>query len=284
MSPDLDLSQILRARLTKVACLAALKVGDYLRKQFGEKHSFETKEGRHNIVTDVDKAAEQMIIDTIKAHFPHHSFLCEESGESGESDQKGDGITWIIDPIDGTVNFFQQIPLFCISIAAVSGQETLTGVIYLPLIHELFTAEKGSGAYLNGTKLTVSQTAVLDNMIALTDFPYNTHENPLCCLDHFQEFAKMGVPIRQLGSSATALAYLAAGRCDTFWTTTLEPWDHAAGSLLVEEAGGKLTDFYGEPIAPNKKTSLIATNGLLHDYMTKKIAATLKKAQSDEAS
>lgn len=93
MSPDLDLSQILRARLTKVACLAALKVGDYLRKQFGEKHHFEAKEGRHNIVTEADKTAEQMIIDTIKAHFPRHSFLCEESGESGESEQKEDGIT-----------------------------------------------------------------------------------------------------------------------------------------------------------------------------------------------
>ncbi|PCI78756.1 hypothetical protein COB21_00210 [Candidatus Aerophobetes bacterium] len=282
MSPDLDLSQILRARLTKVACLAALNVGDYLRKQFGEKHSFETKSGRHNIVTEVDKRAEKLIIDTIKSHFPNHRFIGEESGNSGNSDEGKDGITWLIDPIDGTVNFFHQIPVFCVSIAALFNNETLTGVVYQPLSHELFTAEKDSGAYLNGRKLSVTGTAVLDNMMAFTSFSYNTHENPLCCLDLFQDFAKMGIPIRQLGSSALALSYLAAGRCDGFWTTSLEPYSSAAGLLLVEEAGGSFSTFDGGALSFQQSSSLIATNGLLHDQMVKKIGNTLTKANKND--
>lgn len=279
MSPDLDLSQILRARLTKVASLAALNVGDYLRKQFGEKHTFETKEGRHNIVTEADKTAEQIILDTIRAHFPNHHFIGEESGSSGETKE---GITWLIDPIDGTVNFFHEIPIFCVSIAALFNQEPLTGVVYQPITHELFTAEKDAGAYLNGKRLSVTKTGVLDNMVASTAFAYNTHENPLSCLDLFQEFAKMGIPIRQLGTSALSLSYLAAGKCDSFWTSTLEPWDSAAGALMVQEAGGSITSFEGDELDFRATSSLVATNGLLQEQMVKKIKAIQTKASQND--
>jgi len=274
MASELDLPNILRSRLTMVGTLAALKAGGMLRKGFGAPMKFESKEGRHNLVTEWDQKIEQVIIEFIKSHFPAHAFFAEESGHSGEQKE---GIQWIIDPIDGTVNFAHKIPMFSISIAASFQSEILAGVVYNPMMDELFIAEKGNGAYLNGERLKVTETAVLDSAIVATGLPYNVHENPLCCLDHFTAFAKMGIPIRRMGSAALDLAYLAAGRFDAFWAVSLRPWDYSAGKLLLEEAGGQFTNFEGNPYSSIEEGPIIASNGVLHNQMLKKIKATLEK-------
>ena len=275
MDRNLDLPNLLRSRLTMVATLAALKAGEMLRKGFGTEMHFTAKEGRHNLVTEWDQKAENVIIDFIKSHFPQHAFIAEESGESGEIKE---GIQWIIDPIDGTVNFAHKIPMFSVSIAASIQSDVLAGVVYNPIDHELFIAEKGNGAYLNGTRLKVTETAVLDSASCGTGFPSNVHENPLSCLDHVTTFAKMGIPIRRIGSAALDLAYLAAGRFDGFWEVSLRPWDYAAGKLLIEEAGGKFTNFSGEPYGALEEGPIVASNGILHDQILKNIKATLEKS------
>lgn len=276
MEKDLDLPQLLRSRLTVTATNAALKAGHTIKRTLKSNMSFSVKKGRHNIVTETDKKVEEEIINTIKHQFPEHSFLAEESGESGE---KGN-IRWIIDPIDGTLNYAHQVPLFCVSIAATFGSDILAGIIYNPMTEELFIAEKGYGAYLNGEKLKVSQTAILDSAILATSFPYNAHENPLNCLDHFNTFSKMGLPIRKIGSAALTLAYVAAGRYDAFWSPSLSPWDYAAGKLLLEEAGGQVRQFSDEPISSLDETSIIASNKVLHSQLLKNIQSKLDNTGS----
>jgi len=278
MDQQLDLPNLLRSRLTMVATMAALKAGELLKKGFGTETDFKTKEGRHNLVTEWDNKAEHTIIDFIKTHFPQHGFLAEESGESGIVKE---GIQWIIDPLDGTVNFVHSIPMFSVSIAASVQNELLCGVVYNPMVEELFIAEKDNGAYLNGTRLHVTETAVLDSAICATGFPYNVHENPLCCLDHFNTFAKMGIPLRRIGSAALDLAYVAAGRFDGFWEVSLRPWDYAAGRLLIEEAGGTVTNFQGEPYKKFDEGPIVATNGILHDQILKNIKATMEKSSKE---
>ena len=268
MEQQLDLSTLLRSRLTMIATLAALKAGAMARKGFGSESTFEMKEGRHNLVTIWDQKIEKCLIEFISSHFPDHSFLAEESGLSGKDRE---GIQWIIDPIDGTVNFAHKIPLFSISIAATFQNTILSGVIFAPLLDELFIAEKENGAYLNGQRLKVTETAILDSAILGTGFPYNVHENPLSCLDLFSHFVMMGVPIRRLGSAALDLAYVAAGRLDAFWEVSLHPWDYAAAKLILEEAGGTFTDFEGNPYTTIKEGPIIASNGVLHEQMVHNI-------------
>lgn len=275
MSEHMNLPEILRSRLTVVATQTALKAGEVLRKGYGSEVSFETKEGRHNLVTEWDRKSEALIIETIKKHFPDHYFLAEEGGESGT---KKDGIMWIIDPLDGTVNFAHKIPMFAVSIAATFQGETLAGVVYNPMTEELFVAEKDGGAYLNGQELKVTEIAVLDSAILGTGFPYHVHENPRHALDLFQAFAKMGVPLRRIGSAALDLCYLAAGRFDGFWEVSLEPWDYAAGKLMIEEAGGTFSDLEGNPYTTFKEGSILASNGLLQEQMVRKIKATIDNA------
>lgn len=280
MTQPIDLPDLLRSRLTLVATLSALKAGHLLRKHFGDPLNFETKPGRHNLVTEMDKRSEQLIIESIKSHFPDHHFLAEESGESGENKE---GIAWVIDPLDGTVNFAHHIPFFSVSIAATFQGDVLASAIYCPMNEELFIAEKDNGAYLNGKKLTTTETAILDSAIVATGLPYNVLENPLHCLDHFVNFAKMGVPIRRMGSAAIDLAYVAAGRFDMFWEVLLQPWDYAAAKLLIEEAGGKITDFEGNPCKTFTAGPIIASNGILHEQTLKHIQGTLEKFNNDEA-
>jgi myo-inositol-1(or 4)-monophosphatase len=261
MQPQKEMQSVLRSRLTNVAILAAQQAGELLKKGFGSSYSSTSKDGRHNLVTEYDQKAEEMIIRFIRKHFPDHGFLGEEGGATGETSQ---GIQWLIDPIDGTVNFAHNIPLFSVSICAVFQGEPLSGVIYAPMTHELFVAEKELGAYLNGSPIRVTKTPILADAILTTGFPYNAHENPLGCIDHFVNFAKLGVPIRRLGSAALDLA---AVRFDGFWEVFLHPWDFAAGKLLVEEAGGKVTNYQKEDISTLHPTTLVASNALLHDQM-----------------
>jgi myo-inositol-1(or 4)-monophosphatase len=264
MPPFSDVPPLLLARLTNVAILAAQHAGEVLKKAFNSPYEITFKEGRHNLVTQYDTEIENLIIAFIKKHFPEHNFLAEESGSQGDFSAD---ILWIIDPIDGTVNFAHNIPLFSVSIAATFQGQVLSGVVYNPLTSELFVAEKNNGAYLNGVPITVSKIEVLADGMLATGFPYCVHENPLNCIDHFVSFTKLGVPIRRLGSAALDMAYVAAGRFDGFWEVSLKPWDFAAGKLLIEEAGGLVTNYAKEALVITQSSPVLASNQHLHDQM-----------------
>ncbi|HEX2579407.1 MAG TPA: inositol monophosphatase family protein [Rhabdochlamydiaceae bacterium] len=249
-----------------VAIEAALQAGDLLRKGFGTAFEISSKPGRHNLVTHYDKAAEAAIFTCLINRFPHHGFIGEEQGASKEGD-----IVWVVDPLDGTVNFAHGIPLFAVSIAAISENQVVAACIYQPMTQELFWAEKGKGAFLNGTALHVTTTKSLDEAMLSTGFPYNVHEDPLHCIETFSKMTRTGIPIRRFGSAAIDLAYVAAGRFDAYWEVSLQPWDFAAGLLLVEEAGGKLSHYDGSTCNPFKAGTILASNGVLHSAMQKEI-------------
>lgn len=252
------------SHLSFVATQAVLVAGDLLKKGFGTKFKVSSKTDYHDMVTAYDGAAEKLIIDTIREHFPGHSFLAEESGPHTKADAP---ITWVIDPLDGTTNFARNIPIFCVSIASVDQKgRSLCAAIYQPLNGELFLAQRGHGAYLNGVKLKVSKTPAYHNALAGTSFPY-TSTNDAKLIEHFSKMAKLGNPIRGIGSAALSLAYVAAGRFDAYWGTGLQPWDFAAGNLLVEEAGGAVSTQQGTPVPPFEKSDMLATNGLIHSEM-----------------
>lgn len=274
MNEQSGLPNLLLSRLTMTATLAALRGGAVLKRKFGTPLHTTNKEGAHNLVTEADTETEEIMITFIKGLFPDHTFLAEESGLSGEHK---DTIRWIIDPLDGTVNYSHGIPMFSTSIAAVFRNEVLTGVIYQPLLNELFVAEKGNGAYLNGERIRVTETEVLDSAISAMGFPYNTHENPLSCLDLFTSFAKMGLPLRRIGSAALDLAYVAAGRFDLFWEVSLCPWDYAAGKLIVEEAGGTFSNFEGTTYETLEPGSIVASNAVLHDQVLSNIRSVMQR-------
>lgn len=243
---------------------AALQAGEMLRKKFGTCFEISCKEGRHNLVTECDKMSENFIIDTIYKTFPTHAILAEESGASSQKNE----VTWIIDPLDGTVNFAHTIPIFSVSIGVAVGNQVVCGVVYQPMTHELFLVEKGKGAFLNGTLLKVSSTPLLENGFVATGFPYNVNENPLHCVDTFAKLARQGIPIRRLGSAAIDLSYVAAGRFDAFWEVILQPWDYAAAQLLIEEAGGKVTDHSGKDHSLFSAGPILASNGKVHKQMS----------------
>jgi len=253
------------AELVFVATQAALQAGELLKRGFGTSFVIESKPGKQNLVTEYDKASEKCIISSILNHFPNHSFLAEESGTTQNAES---AVLWIIDPLDGTVNFAHGIPMFSISIAAAINKEIVAGVVFQPLTNELFIAQKGKGAYLNGSRLQVSKNSSLnDDVMLATGFPYNADENPGHCIDQFAHLTQLGIPIRRLGSAAIDLSYLAAGRFDAYWEVTLHPWDMAAGKLLVEEAGGKVTHFDGSAHQIFCHASMLATNSRLHHEM-----------------
>jgi myo-inositol-1(or 4)-monophosphatase len=242
--------------IKQTAIEAAQKAGDLLREGFGSIFTISSKSTVHDLVTEFDLRSESIIIDIIRERFPQHQILTEETGHhASDSD-----FTWIIDPLDGTVNFAHGIPIFCVSIAAKQGDDILCGVIYSPMTEEMFIAEKDHGASVNDKSCKVSQQNSLKNAFLVTGFPYSVKENPGHCIDHFSHMVGMGIPIRRLGSAALDLAYVAAGRFDGFWEISLQPWDMAAGALLVKEAGGIIMDYSGNDIDFTKQSSIIAGN------------------------
>jgi myo-inositol-1(or 4)-monophosphatase len=249
--------------LKQCAIDAALLGGKILKEGFGTNFKISSKEGKNNLVTEYDNKSENAIIELIKLRFPNHNILAEESGISGTIDNE---VTWVIDPLDGTVNFAHNLPIFSVSIAAVKGKEILCGVVYHPMLDELFVAVKGQGATLNDKRITHSTTDNLSTAFLVTGFPYNVHENPGHCIDHFVSIVQSGIPIRRLGSAALDLAYVACGRFDGFWEINLNPWDVAAGVLLVREAGGTVTQYNGaEYFITND--NLLSSNGGIHDQL-----------------
>lgn len=250
---------------------AAEIAGKILSEGFGTAFKISSKEGVNNLVTEYDFKAEKAIIDCIKSDFPNHDFLAEESGESGNDNLSS--VRWVIDPLDGTVNFAHAIPIFSVSVAAEVHGEIVAGAICHPVMNEMYLAEKGKGAFLNGEAISVSGNDNFLKSMLVTGFPYNVDENPFNCVDTFVKVVNKGIPIRRLGSAAIDLAYTAAGKFDGFWEIGLHPWDVAAGILLVREAGGKVTQYSGEEYGIFDKT-MLATNGKIHDSAIKTMGLT----------
>ncbi len=197
--------------------------------------------GDKDFVTEIDRAAEEAIIRVLHESYPDHAILAEESGSSGESDYQ-----WIIDPLDGTTNFIHGFPQFCVSIAlAVKGVMT-HAVVYDPTRNELFTASKGAGAYLNDRRIRVSKRVRMEESLIGTGFPYRVFDHVDAYLGMFRDIMQKSAGIRRPGAAALDLAYVAAGRLDGFWEIGLSPWDMAAGTLLITEAGGLVSDLAGE--------------------------------------
>lgn len=233
-----------------------------LKRYFRGKFTVSHKEGINNLVTQADFASEKAIMDVIKSAYPEDGIVSEESAEiEAKSDYK-----WIIDPIDGTVNFANGIPICCVSIGLEFQGAMLMGVVYNPLINELFFAEKGKGATLNGEAIHVSQKKEVIKSCLVTGFPYTYLEMPNGPIEVFSRLIKKGIPVRRLGSAAIDLCWVADGRFDGFYEHQLHAWDSAAGFLIVEEAGGRVTNLLGEPYSPYKY-GLVATNGLIHDEL-----------------
>ena len=233
-----------------------------IRKFSDTEFKISNKEGINNLVTEVDHASEKAIIDVIRKNFPDHFILSEEAGEIVQDST----YKWIIDPIDGTVNFAHHIPICCISIGLEMNHQMILGAVYNPFINEYFIAERGKGATLNGKSITVSRKEKVGNACLVTGFPYTYLDEPNGPLQVFERFIRKGIPVRRLGSAAIDLCWVACGRFDGFYEHKLQAWDSAAGFLMVEEAGGKVTDMKGSVYSPYQP-GIIASNGIIHEEL-----------------
>jgi len=236
----------------------AREAGSLLARYFEQHVGFELK-GDHDLVTVADRASEQLIIDRLQSHFPGHSIVAEESGGHAGSSE----YCWYVDPLDGTTNFAHGFPVFNVTMALEQAGELIAGVIYDPTRNEMFSTERGSGAYLNGRRISVSKVNRLEEMLVATGFP--SHKRHLDVNVHFYyQLAMATHGVRRAGAAALDLAYVACGRLDGFWEFRLNPWDMAAGILLTREAGGTCSDMQGGP-ANLRGPHLLADNGAVHD-------------------
>lgn len=227
--------------MLNTAITAARKAGNHISRSLGRVSDLQvTTKARNDFVTDVDRVAEQTIIDIIHKAYPSHAFLAEESGATAENE-----FTWIIDPLDGTTNFLHNFPQFAVSIALQHQGELVHAVVYDPISQELFTASKGAGAQLNNRRIRVSTQRGLEGALLGTGFPFKQQQHLDTYLTTFKALFPDTAGIRRPGAASLDLAYLAAGRLDGFWEIGLQPWDMAAGALLVREAGGMIGDFSG---------------------------------------
>jgi len=241
----------------QAALEAARVAGDVLRDGFGLRHQIKYK-GEVDLVTETDERAEGVIRDALLGAYPSYGMLGEEGGESaGEEDAR-----WIVDPLDGTTNFAHGLPLFAVSIALEKVGEVVVGVVHDPIGEETFVAERGQGARLNDQDISVSNTAELVRALVVTGFPYDRDEVP-AAVDLFGRFSVRAQGMRRLGSAALDLCYVAAGRLDAYYERGIHAWDVAAASLILEEAGGRVTDYKGRPFEM-EGGELVASNGLLH--------------------
>ena len=242
-----------------VAVLAAQKSGALLMSSYGKlKDSQIHAKSKNDFVTELDRQSEKLVISTIKKSFPDHSIQAEESGTS-----HGDGTWWIIDPLDGTANYIHHFPLFSVSIGVVHRGSLIAGVVFDPVHKELFTAEKGKGAFLNGKKIRVSKTPSLSTAFMATGIPFRARGRFEEYLRSFGNISLGSAGLRRGGSAALDLAYVACGRFDGFWEINLSPWDIAAGALLIQEAGGAISDMWGRQ-DHLKNGDVLASNGRIH--------------------
>lgn len=255
---------MIRSKYMKVAIRAAYASGLLIKRSVGKVSKISYK-GKDNIVTDVDKASEKLIIRMLLDAFPCHSILSEED----DPIDSGSEYRWVIDPIDGTTNFAHAFPFFCVSIALEKLGDIILGVVYDPMRDEIFTAEKGKGALLNGKKIKVSQIDKLGGSLLATGFSYGVTRKDRN-ISHFRNLLAKTQAIRRAGSAALDACYVACGRFEGFWEMNLQPWDTAAASLIVEEAGGVVTKFDGKPYSHYDK-NILATNGRIHKQMVKSL-------------
>jgi myo-inositol-1(or 4)-monophosphatase len=240
----------------------AREAGDVLKHYMGRDKQVELK-GRANLVTVADKESEALVIERIRERYPDHAILAEESGASGAASGEG---KWIIDPLDGTTNFAHQYPFFCVSIGFEQNGRMLCGAVFDPCRDEMFSAARGMGAFLNGDRLQVSDVDKLAGALLLTGFGYGVREKIKVAMSHFQAFLIESQAVRRGGSAALDLCYTALGRCDGFWEMDLHPWDTAAGLVILEEAGGVVTDFGGGAFSVYGG-QILASNGRIHREM-----------------
>ncbi|MBW2003315.1 MAG: inositol monophosphatase [Deltaproteobacteria bacterium] len=248
----------------------AQDAGIFLKNKLNSVHTINYK-GEINLVTEVDKISEGMITSKIASLFPDHDILAEEFTYT----TRGSDFRWIIDPLDGTTNYAHGFPFFCVSIALERLDTMIVGIVYDPMLDEMFVAEKGKGAFLNDRAIHVSNTNRVIKGLLATGFPYDIREDSHNNLNYFNEMIMKAQAIRRAGSAALDLAYVAAGRFDGYWELKLNPWDIAAGWLLVKEAGGIVTDMGGNNYFL-ESPSILASNGRIH----KEMMAVLESASS----
>jgi len=263
---DLSTPVFGESRLLNFAIQTARDAGRILVDRLGRALQVSNK-GDIDLVTEADLASEKLIIERINSHYPRHAILAEESGASngvvivpGKNEWK-----WIIDPLDGTTNYAHGYPCFCVSIAVECAGRIEIAVIYDPLRDEMFVAERGHGATLNDRRIRASLVEDLNQAMLCTGFPYDVRDRPEFAR-HFTNFTMHAQAVRRDGSAALDLACVACGRFDGFWEDGLNPWDVAAGVLLIEEAGGRVSDFRGVPL-DIYTAKVLASNGLIHEAM-----------------
>ncbi len=253
-------------RELNVVVEAAQAAGRLLMTEFGRPIRTVHK-GAIDLVTEMDTASERIIFETIQAAFPDDGLLSEEAPpEHLERPRR-----WIIDPLDGTTNYAHAFPIFAVSIALEVDGSVVVGVVEDPVHGETFTATAGGGAFLNGETMRVSEVSELAESFLATGFPYDIHTAEVNNLDHFENFARRALAIRRAGAASVDLVYTACGRFDGFWELKLKPWDVAAAALLVEEAGGQVSNFAGGTL-DIYKPEIVASNGLIHEAMVKVLA------------
>lgn len=255
-----------------VAFRAALEAGALIKERMGQIASIDYKSA-FNLVTDVDKASETLILEIILGVFPEDSILAEESGASKTKSAR----RWLIDPLDGTTNYAHSYPFFCVSIGLEEDGEMVLGVVYDPIRDELFYALKGEGAFLNDEKIKVSTIDSVAASLLVTGFPPDSRGTDINNMVEFTTLTNLSHGVRRDGSAALDLCYVATGRTEGFWEKRLSAWDVGAGSLIVEEAGGRVTDLEGNKLDVDKGF-ILATNGLVHDQVLKVLSDVKAKA------
>jgi myo-inositol-1(or 4)-monophosphatase len=251
------MEQATPAALRRTAEEAARLAGRILAQRFQGERTIEFKRSVTDLVTDADRASEEALLEFLRARYPGHALLAEESGAS-----QGTALRWLIDPLDGTTNYAHRVPHFCVSVAVDGPEGVLAGVVYDPMLEELFSAARGEGATLNGQPLKASDTQEIGRALLCTGFPYDVRERPEGPVGLFNRFIRRAQGIRRTGSAALDLAYVAAGRFDGFFEFSLKPWDIAAGALLVKEAGGVVTQMDGSPFDVMRGDVLASAPGL----------------------
>ncbi len=236
----------------------AQEAGALIARFYERRVPFELK-GEFDLVTEADRASEKLVVERLQSRFPSHSIVAEEGGGGkGASEYQ-----WYVDPLDGTTNFAHSFPFFNVTLALERAGEPIAGVVFDPIHGEMFSAERGAGAYLNGKRIHVSGARTLSVSLACTGFP-NRKRNANANIHFYYQMAMASHGVRRTGSAALDLAYVACGRLDVFWEFGLNPWDQAAGALLVEEAGGRVSDMNGGPLNVVSSPHILADNGLLH--------------------
>ncbi len=258
-------------RLLALAIDAVLEAGRIQLQYFGGPMRVD-KKGEIDLVTEVDIAVERQFRARVAEQFPDHQVLGEELQEDEAQRRPVPGHCWVFDPVDGTTNFAHGLPIFCASLGLEIDGRVEVGAVYDPTRRELFTAERGQGARLNGVPLQVSHTATVSEALLVTGFPYDVRQEGSDILGLFGHFIRRSRAVRRLGSAALDLCYVAAGRLDAYWESRLKPWDTCAGALIVEEAGGVVTRWDGSPYQ-SRDVALVASNGHLQREMLAEIAA-----------